>query len=57
MEGRNTPSAGLKKAAAYLESEFIAMGLQPIANGKYGEQAASKKPNCDFVHAQVKFSI
>jgi hypothetical protein len=35
MEGRNTPSAGLKKAAAYLESEFIAMGLQPIANGKY----------------------
>ena len=35
MEGRNTPSAGLKKAAAYLETEFIAMGLQPIANGKY----------------------
>jgi len=35
MEGRNTPSVGLKKAAAYLESEFIAMGLQPIANGKY----------------------
>ena len=35
MEGRNTPSAGLKKAAAYLESEFSAMGLQPIVNGKY----------------------
>jgi hypothetical protein len=35
MEGRNTPSAGLNKAAAYLASEFAALGLQPIVNGKF----------------------
>ncbi len=35
MEGRNTPSEGLNKAADYIESQFKAMGLAPGNNGSY----------------------
>jgi len=35
MEGRNTPSAGLEKAADYIESHFKSLGLLPGNNGSY----------------------
>jgi hypothetical protein len=35
MEGRETATAGQRKAAAYIESEFKRIGLQPGANGNY----------------------
>lgn len=35
MEGRDTPSPGLEKAANYIEDQFKAMGLTPANNGSY----------------------
>lgn len=35
MEGRDTPSPGLEKAAAYIEEQFKAIGLAPGNNGSY----------------------
>ena len=35
MEGRNTPSPGLEKAATYIENHFRSLGLQPGNNGSY----------------------
>jgi Peptidase family M28 len=35
LEGRETATPGQRKAAAYIESEFKRMGLQPGANGSY----------------------
>lgn len=35
MEGRDTPSPGLEKAADYIESYFKSLGLQPGNNGSY----------------------
>src|SRR6476661_3102376 len=35
MEGRETATPGQKKAAAYIESQFRALGLQPGNNGSY----------------------
>lgn len=31
MEGRNTPSEGLKKAGMYIEKHFSSLGLKPVA--------------------------
>ena len=38
MEGRETPSVGLDKAAAYIESQFKAMGLLPGNKDSYRQQ-------------------
>jgi hypothetical protein len=35
MEGRETATEGQRKAAAYIESEFRRIGLQPGANGNF----------------------
>lgn len=35
MEGRNTPSPGLEKAATYIETHFKTLGLAPGNNGSY----------------------
>ncbi len=35
MEGRDTPSPGLEKAANYIEDQFRAMGLSPANNGSF----------------------
>lgn len=35
MEGRETPSPGLERAADYIEAQFKAMGLLPGNNGSY----------------------
>lgn len=35
MEGRNTPSPGLEKAAEYIESQFRSFGVKPGNNGSY----------------------
>ena len=35
MEGRDTPSPGLEKAASYIEAHFKALGLTPGNNGSY----------------------
>lgn len=35
MEGRDTPSPGLEKAANYIEAHFKALGLVPGNNGSY----------------------
>lgn len=35
MEGRDTPSPGLEKAASYIEEHFKSLGLQPGNNGSY----------------------
>lgn len=35
MEGRDTPSPGLEKAADYIESHFRSLGLLPGNNGSY----------------------
>jgi Peptidase family M28 len=35
MEGRETATEGQRKAAAYIESEFKSLGLQPGNNGSY----------------------
>lgn len=35
MEGRQTATAGQRRAAAYIESQFKAIGLQPGNNGNY----------------------
>jgi hypothetical protein len=38
MEGRDTPSPGLEKAASYIEEHFKSLGLQPGNNGSYRQQ-------------------
>ncbi len=38
MEGRDTPSPGLEKAATYIEGQFRAMGLAPGNNGSYQQR-------------------
>src|SRR5262245_4444053 len=38
MEGRNTPSPGLEKAASYIEQHFRSLGLMPGNNGSYRQQ-------------------
>ncbi|MEI9909889.1 MAG: hypothetical protein WDO71_09600 [Bacteroidota bacterium] len=35
MEGRDTPSPGLEKAADYIENHFRSLGLVPGNNGTY----------------------
>ena len=35
MEGRNTPSAGLEKAAVYIENHFKSLGLTAVAENGY----------------------
>lgn len=35
MEGRDTPSPGLEKAASYIEAHFKSLGLLPGNNGSY----------------------
>ncbi len=35
MEGRDTPSPGLEKAASYIEQHFRSLGLTPGNNGSY----------------------
>jgi hypothetical protein len=35
MEGRGTPSAGLDRAADYIEAHFKSLGLTPGNNGSY----------------------
>ncbi len=35
MEGRNTPSPGLERAATYIENQFKSFGLLPGNNGSY----------------------
>ncbi len=35
MEGRNTPSPGLEKAAQYIETQFKAFGVKPANKGSY----------------------
>ncbi len=35
MEGRDTPSPGLEKAARYIESHFASLGLTPGNNGSF----------------------
>ena len=35
MEGRETPSPGLEKAANYIEQHFKSLGLKPGNNGSY----------------------
>ena len=35
MEGRDTPSPGLEKAASYIEQHFKSLGLKPGNNGSY----------------------
>jgi hypothetical protein len=35
MEGRDTPSPGLEKAATYIENHFKSLGLTPGNNGSY----------------------
>lgn len=35
LEGRDTPSAGLDLAAAYIAGEFKAIGLKPLSDGSY----------------------
>ena len=35
MEGRNTPSPGLERAATYIENQFKSFGLLPGNNGTY----------------------
>lgn len=38
MEGRDTPSPGLEKAASYIEEHFKSLGLLPGNNGSYRQQ-------------------
>ncbi|WP_028789299.1 M28 family peptidase [Terrimonas ferruginea] len=38
MEGRDTPSPGLEKAASYIEEHFKSLGLQPGNNGSYRQR-------------------
>lgn len=38
MEGRDTPSPGLEKAADYIENHFKSLGLLPGNNGTYRQQ-------------------
>lgn len=38
MEGRDTPSPGLEKAATYIEDHFKSLGLTPGNNGSYRQQ-------------------
>jgi hypothetical protein len=43
MEGRDTPSPGLEKAANYIENHFRQLGLTPGNNGSYRQQYALYK--------------
>ena len=41
MEGRDTPSPGLEKAATYIENHFKSLGLVPGNNGSYRKKIIS----------------
>ena len=38
MEGRDTPSPGLEKAASYIEEHFKSLGLKPGNNGSFRQE-------------------
>lgn len=53
MEGRDTPSPGLEKAAKYIETQFKKFGVKPANNGSYRQQYILEKDSTSL----AKFSI
>ena len=59
MEGRETGTPGIEKAAVYLETEFKRLGLSPGNGKKYRQEYRTPKENmkaCNIV-AQIEGSI
>jgi hypothetical protein len=54
MEGRDTPSPGLEKAATYIENHFKSLGLTPGNNGSYRQYYPLFKDS--FQSASIKIS-
>ncbi|NBP30512.1 MAG: hypothetical protein EBV23_13240, partial [Flavobacteriia bacterium] len=58
MEGRETGTPGIEKAAVYLETEFKRLGLSPANGKKYRQQYRTPEENlkaCNIV-AQIEGS-
>lgn len=53
MEGRNTPSPGLEKAAEYISSQFKKNGLQPSNNGSYRQTYAVSKDSATYMELKI----
>lgn len=54
MEGRDTPSPGLEKAADYIEAHFKSLGLAPGNNGSYRQYYTLYKDS--LIGASLKIS-
>jgi hypothetical protein len=48
MEGRDTPSPGLEKAAEYIEAHFRSLGLKPGNKDSYRQYYPLYKDWCNF---------
>jgi hypothetical protein len=53
MEGRDTPSPGLEKAADYIENHFRSLGLTPGNNGSYRQTYPIYKDSMVSTHLKV----
>ncbi|MGC4233933.1 MAG: M28 family peptidase [Niabella sp.] len=53
MEGRDTPSPGLEKAAEYIESRFRAFGVKPGNNGSYRQYYDLEKDSASTLSLHI----
>ncbi|GAB3419628.1 M28 family peptidase [Niabella aquatica] len=53
MEGRDTPSPGLEKAAAYIESQFRGFGVQPGNKGSYRQYYNLEKDSASTISLHI----
>lgn len=53
MEGRDTPSPGLEKAAEYIESRFWSFGVKPGNNGSYRQYYDLEKDSASTLSLHI----
>jgi len=53
MEGRDTPSPGLEKAAKYIETRFRAFGVKPGNNGSYRQYYDLEKDSASSLSLHI----
>ncbi|MGH7535859.1 MAG: hypothetical protein ACREMG_09750, partial [Gemmatimonadales bacterium] len=54
MQGRDTPSPGLERAAAYVVSEFVRLGLQPAGEDGYVQRFGVSRWTVDTAESAVQ---
>jgi len=53
MEGRDTPSPGLEKAATYIQNHFVSLGLLPGNNGSYRQYYPLYKDSMTYASIEI----